>query len=183
MLKLKRNGNMMTDQKRLSTEISKISSLILVPIFTIVICTAIIYSNRSTTSAIKNEFQTRSDNISNQVENILLSAKHSAESVTAYLVNAYEESSANVTSSGSGSFYSQIYNTRISEKSREVENFITQTVRQTVKSSQNIVGMGVLFEPYAFDNNIKDYAFYISKDAVNDSIQPYISYADFSGEE
>lgn len=183
MSNLSRSSNKKNDQKRLSAKISRISSLILVPIFAVVISTAIIFSNQSSTGAIKNEFETRSENVSNQVANILTSAKTSAEAVTAYLENAYLESSGQSAATNNSAFYSQIYNVRISEKSREVENYITQTVRHSVESNENVVGMGVLFEPFAFDNNIEDYAFYISDNTVNDPIKPYIPYAEYSREE
>lgn len=182
-MKKQRGSKSKNKYGRLSTKIAKICSLILILIFTVVIATAIILSNRTITASIKNEFLTRSENISNKVESILLSARNSAEAVTSYLETAYVESAGQTVPEDTKEYLSEIYKVKISEKSKEVENYITETVRQSVRVNQDIVGIGVLFEPHAFDNNIKDYAFYISTQAVDDAIEPYIPYAEFSHNE
>lgn len=182
MMGIQRDDRYTGRQARLSVKIAKICSVILILIFIVVISTAIIFSNRAITNSIKAEFYTRSDNVSNQVEGILVSARNSAAAVTDYLEEAYQEGSGQE-SADTQDYFSRIYNVKISARSKDVENYITQTVRQSVKVNQDIVGIGVLFEPYAFDENIKDYAFYVSDKALDAPLKPYIPYEEFSRNE
>lgn len=78
---------------------------------------------------------------------------------------------------------SSVYNVPITQKSSDVEKYITETVRQTVRDNEDIEGMGVLFEPYAFDESIEDYAFYVLEAQSKEKIKPYGAYADYSKQE
>lgn len=80
-------------------------------------------------------------------------------------------------------YLSSVYNVPITQKSSDVEKYITETVRQTVRDNEDIEGMGVLFEPYAFDENIEDYAFYVLEAQSKEKIKPYGAYADYSKQE
>lgn len=80
-------------------------------------------------------------------------------------------------------YLSSVYNVPITQKSSDVEKYITETVRQTVRDNEDIEGMGVLFEPYAFDESIEDYAFYVLEAQSKEKIKPYGAYADYSKQE
>lgn len=80
-------------------------------------------------------------------------------------------------------YLSSIYNVPITQKSSDVEKYITETVRQTARDNEDIEGMGVLFEPYAFDENIEDYAFYVLEAQSKEKIKPYGAYEDYSKQE
>lgn len=80
-------------------------------------------------------------------------------------------------------YLSSIYNVPITQKSSDVEKYITETVRQTARDNDDIEGMGVLFEPYAFDENIEDYAFYVLEAQSKEKIKPYGAYEDYSKQE
>lgn len=84
---------------------------------------------------------------------------------------------------GQITYLSSVYNVPITQKSSDVEKYITETVRQTVRDNEDIEGMGVLFEPYAFDENIEDYAFYVLEAQSKEKIKPYGAYADYSKQE
>lgn len=80
-------------------------------------------------------------------------------------------------------YKSSIYHEEISEMSSDVEKYITEVVRQNAKNNVDIVGMSVMFEPYAFDENIKDYAFYVLGEESEKDIEPFGLYDDYSKEE
>lgn len=180
---------------KLSTEISKIMSVILIVIFSSMIFTAILFSRNAINHAIQGEFQETSNSSAAKVENILSTAKSATDSISAYLQKAYQFSkegkvnilgetiSSHESKTTGSSYHSVIYDSEISELSSDVESYITEVIRQTTSTSNDIVGMGVLFDPYAFDANIKDYAFYILGSESEKDIEPFGTYDEYSKEE
>lgn len=177
---------------RLSTKISKIVSIVLILIFVVVIGMAIILSSNSIKSAINGEFEENANSAAAQVGNILDSAKSATDNITAYLQKAYMLSSQGQTSMtgtkrddnlGIVEYKSFIFDKPITEMSADVEKYITETIRQTAKNNVDIVGMGALFEPYAFDKNIEDYAFYVLGEESEKDIEPFGLYKDYSAQE
>lgn len=184
-----------TKESKLSTEISKIMSIILIVIFSSMIITAILFSRNAINHAIEGEFQETSNSSAAKVESILSSAKSATDSISAYLQKAYQFSkegkvnilgetiSSHGTKDTGSSYHSIIYDSEISELTSDVETYITEVIRQTTSTNNDIVGMGVLFQPYAFDANIKDYAFYILGSESEKDIEPFGIYDDYSKEE
>lgn len=184
-----------TKESKLSTEISKIMSVILIVIFSSMIITAILFSRNAINHAIEGEFQATSNSSAAKVESILSSAKSATDSISAYLQKAYQFSkegkvnilgetiSSHGTKDTGSSYHSIIYDSEISELTSDVETYITEVIRQTTSTNNDIVGMGVLFQPYAFDANIKDYAFYILGSESEKDIEPFGIYDDYSKEE
>lgn len=180
-------------QKKLSFEIAKIISIILVIIFSCIIAITIVFSGKSIIHAINGEFNEMAETVKSKVESILLSAESTTDVVSAYLQKAYklnDEGKINIlgeikdlSKDNEQKYKSIIYKTEISEMSSDVENYIIEVIRQTVNSNDGIVGMGVLFEPYAFDKNIEDYSFYIASGNSESDIEPYDTYENYSKEE
>lgn len=171
-------------EKKLSLEIAKVVSIVLVIVFVTINAASILLSGSSITAAVNGEFQESVTAINAQAENILVSAKSTTESIISYLEKAYQTSSGAVSAGADGAVYtSSIYGVPISARSADVEKFITELVRQTAKNNEDIVGMGVMFEPYAFDENIKDYAFYVLGQESEKEIEPYGLYENYSKEE
>lgn len=186
-------------EKRLSAEIAKRVSLILIGVFVCIIAAALIFSGSAIISSVNGEFETDARSADVQVENILESAREAADSVNVYLQKAYEMSAQGKRNmsgdekiqktqdtdavSSAASYKSSIYKTQITELSKDVEMYITEVIRQTSKNNINIVGMGALFEPYAFDENIRDYAFYVLGEESEKDITPFGAYEDYSSEE
>lgn len=180
-------------QKRLSFEIAKIMSVLLIVIFVLMITAALILSGTSIDNAIDGEFSEMAGASDVKVENILQSAKSAADSVVTYLEKAYKNSSEGkrnmagdmVGDAGDGllEYTSSIYGVKIREMSSEVEKYIVEVVRQTAATNEDIVGMAVLFEPYAFDEGIEDYSFYISTEDSDKDVVPYAEYSTYGSEE
>lgn len=78
---------------------------------------------------------------------------------------------------------SSVYHVEITEMSADVEKYITEVVRQTASSNADIIGMTVMFEPYAFDKNIKDYSFYVLGTESEKDIEPFALYEEYSKQE
>lgn len=182
----------MSKEAKLSRKISKIVSFVLIIIFVVVIGIAIVLSSNAIKTAINGEFEENANSAAAQVENILESAKSATDNITAYLQKAYILSNQGQTNM-SGTvrdasreqvkYESSIYHTEITEMSSDVEKYIMETIRQTAKNNPDIVGMTAMFEPYAFDKNIKDYAFYVLGTESEKEIEPYGAYEDYSSQE
>lgn len=79
---------------------------------------------------------------------------------------------------------SSVYGYHLTKKAFEVEGYYTNLISSTVKSNNLFHGMGIFFEPYAFDSDIKDCAIYIDHDNVES--KSYKSFAfidDYSSNE
>jgi len=67
---------------------------------------------------------------------------------------------------------------------KEIEDYILHTAWSTVSGSKDISGIGVFFEPKAFDPGIEDYTIYVSdSDAENKTCQSYGSYSDYGSKD
>lgn len=181
-------------QKKLSVEIAKITNIILAIIFICIISIAIVLSSNAITTAINGEFTELSRSSDISIENILNSAKMATDNVVSYLQKAYQYSSEGKLNmlgetSADQKEYEKIYTSiiydgkEISEMSSDVEKFITEIIKQTTSTNPDIVGMGVLFEPYAMDVNLKDYSFYVLGEESDKKLQPYKLYDTYSKEE
>lgn len=181
----------MPKEKKLSAEIAKKVSIVLAGIFICMITCAIVLSSSAISNAVNGEFQEAANSADREVENILESAMTATNSISSYLLKAYRMSEEGMTNMSEQKTIEQsdavhksiIYGTPITEMSSDVEKYITEVVRQTAKNNPNIVGMGVLFEPFAFDTGIKDYAFYVLGEKSEERITPYGAYSDYSKEE
>lgn len=178
-----------TKEKKLSFKIAKVVSILLIIVFLCMIGTSVVLSGTGIISAISGEFKESANSAATSVESILISAESATDSITDYLQKAYTMSAegktnmygaSNQTGKDKTIYKSSIYNQTITEMSSDVEKFIIEIVRQTAGNNDDIIGMGVLFEPYAFDKNIKDYAFYVLGAESEKDIEPYGKYEEYS---
>lgn len=194
MITKRKIENTKTKEKKLSIQIAKVVSILLIVTFLCMVGSSIILSGNGIVAAISGEFKESANSASNSVESILVSAKSATASIDTYLQKAYtlsEEGKRNMSGDTKDSekknnqkvYKSSIYKTNITEMSLDVEQYITEVVRQTASDNADIIGMSVLFEPYAFDKNIKDYSFYVLGENSEDEIKPYAKYDEYSKEE
>lgn len=177
--------------KKLSTQIAKITSIVLVVVFTVLIGSTLLFTSSSIGKAIQGEFTAMSDGNANRIQTIINAAETASVNMHAYLLKAYKLSSegkSNMlgetkTAVGTETHISSVYGTEISEFSSDVEKYITETARNTAVNNPNIVGVGAMFEQNKFDENIKDYAFYVDEQNIEGAIEPYGKYEDYSSKE
>ena len=67
---------------------------------------------------------------------------------------------------------------------KEIEQFMISVANTSVTSSEGIAGVGVFFEPNAFDPAIKDYTIYVSEsDAQSGKVQSYGEYSSYGSKD
>lgn len=177
---------------KLATKIAVVVSTLLIVIFVGLISFVVFCTQSAVTNSINGEFVALSGDAAHRVQGIIDAVTTAGSSIENYMQKAYDLSAKGkrnmagdmkLTDDGR-SYFSTIYKVQISELSLEVERYITEICRSTAATNPDITGMGVWFEPNAFDTRIKDYAFYISEeDGKADAVvKPYGSYSDYSQE-
>lgn len=160
----------------------------------IILITATVLSVRiSMTKTIDSEFSGIAAQNGIIVQGIINDAEGVAENFRDYLEESYEKydemiRTQKVDSQGNPipfpSKQSLIYDADLVELNYEVENYILHNAWTTVKNNQDIIGIGAYFEPYAYDDAIKDYSIYINDEAaVNKTAETDIPYEEYANEE
>ena len=124
------------------------------------------------------------------VQNIFNSVENAAQGMQNYMEDAFEkavqkpeENTVPQSPEAAALFQSELYSGKnLTPISHSAEQFIVQTARNLVKENNGIIGVGVMFEPYAFESDIRDYGFYIDTNTVDSSFTPYQSYEDYAKE-
>lgn len=189
-------GNMQNGKvKKLSNKIAITTAGLLTAVFTILIIYTALSTQKSLSKSISNEFQAMAKASGQQVQQILDVAENTALDIQSYLLKAYTMSDEGKRNLLGQNFFegetaesvlqsnrniSAVYNAAISEMSSDVEKYMLETARHVAINNDDIAGVGVMFEPYAFDGNIKDYAFYISNGHGDKAVTPFGVYDDYS---
>lgn len=132
---------------KLSTKISFILCIVLTIIFT----SFILISSFSTQSGIKKatygELQETAYVNSNIIGNIIDKAKMGEDSIHSYLLDTLSQNQQPISSNSEiENIYSLIYPSKsLNRDSKDAENFMIKTAINTVKASNDIIGMGVFF--------------------------------------
>ncbi|WP_312092669.1 methyl-accepting chemotaxis protein [Aminipila sp.] len=106
-----------------------------------------------------------------------------SEKVVQLLSSYIAESMENGTAVNNNSV-STVYNVEISDTAKSIEQYVIDSIQNNITNSEDIVGMGVFFEPHALDNNIRDYTLYMADSGTStNSIQTYGKYEDYCDEE
>lgn len=153
----------MLKQMKLATKTAAIVSMVLVVIFTIfIVCTAVLTSS-ALTQAISSEFSITAEKNAVSIQAVFDTTSATANNLQRYLRGMFAEYYRQVTSGSldRSSAKSMIYGKDILRVNQEQENYIIYTVQSTVKDNDFIKGIGVYFEPFAFDKSIEHYNFYI----------------------
>lgn len=66
---------------------------------------------------------------------------------------------------------SEVYDVDLQEMNKRIEEFLISMAASTVTNNEAIDGVGVFFEPNAFDPAVKDYTVYVSVDDAK--TEPY----------
>ncbi|MEM1485846.1 methyl-accepting chemotaxis protein [Oscillospiraceae bacterium PP1C4] len=166
---------------KLASKMSLITGIALLLIFALLISVTVSISKEALSKSIMSEFLEMSRGNGIQIQNIFNAAENTAQNLQQYLINAHSSKQGEdvqITEKSS------VYNVDISEEAHHIENYCVNTAFSTVSIDNSICGVGVLFEPYKFDENIKDYSIYIgTTDIQNKTVQTYGSYSKYSNAE
>lgn len=132
--------------------------------------------------SIDGEFTRLAEKNALMVQQVLDEASSTAQDIKSYVEDAYVEWGENGYNGNVD--HSSVYDVDLQEKCWEIENYILNTIWSTVKNSEYIAGIGVFFEPDAFDPAVKEYTVYVNNtDAVNKTAQSYGAYSYYGSQD
>lgn len=178
---MKTIGRVRENKQKVASRLTFMIVLLLVIIFTIFIT----FSSANTYSQMKNsvisEFSSTTKTNAIISDGVLNESEKAVELLSAYIAKTMQaDTSSNISSSN----LSTIYKVAISQRTKNIEQYAIENIQNNVATSEDIIGMGVYFEPYALDSNIRDYTLYIADgDIESNTIQTFGKYEDYCNEE
>lgn len=151
---------------RLATKVSIVITLMLLVLFTLQSVFSSISVNKTITDAIRGEFAGVAAQNGITIQDIIQSSTQVGEDIQSYLNDVFTSEDIYTNEEIKKSRYFDI---EISEMNYQAERFMLNTAARAVEKNSDIMGIGILFEPYMFDNDIKDYMFYIDKNSLKES--------------
>lgn len=170
---------------KLATKISVLISAMLLVIFILLIGFTVTSTGKAIGKSTEDKFNSMSKANGLQVKETLDAAEAATKDIGSYLERQYllqEQMLVSGQTQPTQSSISTIYQTTISSINSDTEKYMTQTARNRAANDVDIVGLGVMFEPYQFDKNIESYAFYISETDQDENVKPFGVHADYSQE-
>lgn len=179
----------MFKKMKLAPKMATVIGLFLAFIFVILITVTAMLSSSAITNAVSGELTAISNSNGQQVQQIFDAAGTVAISTQNYLEKAFrmaeEDPSLSIlptTEEGAYMCTSAIYGKVLTPLSYDVETFLCETARNTAVNNPDIAGVGAMFEPFKFQFNIRDYAFYVDESNATGNIESFGDYATYSKE-
>lgn len=179
----------MLKKMKLAQKLAVVIGMVLTVIFVVLIAITITLSRNAIASAVHGELEAISSSNSKQIQQVFDTAEYTATDMQSYLEQAYrtadEDPSLMVRSVSPEAVdlcRSGIYDEVLTPLNYDIEVYLRETARNIVRYNDDIAGVGVMFEPWKFQNNMRDYAFYLDEDHSNDKIVPFGTYEEYSHE-
>lgn len=178
--------NKMKLAPKLALVIGSVLSLVLIVLISI---TAVM-SKSAISASTYSELAAISETNGLEIQQIFDAAETVAVNIEYYMERAYKtvqaDPSQNVKPTDPAAMElckSEIYGNTLTSLNYDVEVFLRENARNTAKYNKDIAGVGVMFEPYVFQQDIRDYAFYVNEAAADQDIAPFGSYESYSQED
>lgn len=191
-LKLKKlnQKKLSLNNMKMATKTSLGLAVILVVAMALLIATAVFNASSELNRTINGELTGIAAQNGITVQDILNNASSTAADIQMYMEEAYKNeetlrAAQPVDAAGNMVPFpteeSAVYPVQLANYSKDEENYLLNTMWSAVANDDDIVGAGVFFEPYMFDDSIRDYTLYVGKDnAANRTVQSYGAYEEYS---
>ena len=154
-------------QGKLSTKIAVTISIVMIIVLTSLTLLVNLRVKSIVSKRVTSEFNEIAENNENTVRQMLSAAQKSSQSISHYHERYYEKSLTE-THSNSGE-KSELYNVPLTESASEAEQYYINLITELLKSNKILQGIGVFYEPYAFDKNIEKYSLYMHQKNKSES--------------
>lgn len=179
----------MLKRMKLAPKMALVIGAILTAILTILIVITVAVSGKAIDQAVRGELDAVSKSNALQLQEIFNSADTATTNMQGYINKAYDSISKDpslmnmpVEEAAIAMCQSEIYGRTLTAVNYDVEQFMLGTARNTTAGNEDIAGIGVLFEPHAFQSDLENYAFYIFETDVDEKVEPAGTYAAYSEE-
>lgn len=168
----------MTYNKKLSTRIGMMVSIILTFTFVIFIGITVLQVKAGLDNVIIGELQEMSKANGLMVSQIMDAAKTVTDDMNSYL------QTTNKNKLLSSQIYTKqsevISNLKLSDEAYNIENYLISTASSAVSNNGDIVGAGAYFEPYSFSANAENYSIYVDYSTGKVEIKDRGDYSTYS---
>lgn len=179
----------MLNKMKLAQKLSLIIGSILTVILIVLIGTAILLSRSAITATTYEALETTSRLNAQQIQNIFEEAESVAQNMEKYVEQAYQSGSSDPSwlqvptdPAAMDLCRSSIYDKVLTPINYDIEVYLRETARTSAAYNENLAGVGVMFEPHKFQEDIEDYAFYISEENSSQDIVPFGAYNTYANE-
>lgn len=179
----------MLKKMKLTQKLALVIGLILAAILTILIGITVFLSRSAILTATYGELNAISKGNAQQIQSIFDKAETAAEDMQKYGEQAYKTAADDplltvipTDPAAIALCQSTIYDKVLTPLNYDIEVYFRETARNTAAYNEDLAGVGVMFEPYKFQEDIKDYAFYINEEDAEGEILPFGSYETYSQE-
>lgn len=167
--------------KKLSTRLATVIGIALTVIFVIFIAVTVKLTSSALGASLNNQFTNLSQKNAAEAQSIFNDCTTLGENIEAYIVDMYaiyDQQMADGTMN-MNRVKGVLYEEPILPINVEIEKFLANLIKATVANNDAIIGAGVYFEPYQFDDQIRDYSLYYSVDDIDNpkSFGAYESYS------
>ncbi len=180
----------MLKKMKLTQKLALVIGLILTISLAILVGMSSLLSQKAITTATYGELNEISESNAEQVQTIFDEAETAAKDMQNYLANAYVKAEANpeqnivpTDPAAIALCQSSIYNMTLNPVNYDIEVYLRETSRNAAANNEDLAGIGVMFEPYKFQDDIKDYAFYIEQETAENAVTPFGAYEEYSQED
>lgn len=165
--------------QNLAYKISVAVALVLALFLTILVVVSASLAARSLSKTVNGEFEGIAGQNGLSVQSVISSATNTAQLIQEYMEKQYEEYEQ--TGYSGETEKSEVYDVELQSMNKKIEEFLVNVATSTAANNEGIAGVGVFFEPEAFDPAIKDYTIYVSEeDAQSGKVQSYGDYESYS---
>lgn len=179
----------MLKKLKLSQKLALVIGVILAVSLTVLVGSAAFMSKSAISAATYGELEALSDSNSIQIQAIFDEAEATAQDMQKYLETAYKTVEADPSQNllptdpaVAAICQSSIYGRGLTSINYDIEMYLRETSRNAAVNNQDIAGVGVMFEPYKFQDDMKDYAFYVGEDNTDGNVSPFGEYEMYSQE-
>ena len=179
----------MFNKLKLSAKLATAIGGILTVIFAILILVTTSTAKRAISNTTFGQLTVLSRSNAVEIQNIFDAAKTVSVDIGNYYERMYNanisdpaQSTIPTTPEAIAISISSIYGNIITPLNYDLELYLRETARNAALFNEDIAGVGVMFEPYAFQSDMPNYAFYISDKNANKDVTPFGDYNTYSQE-
>lgn len=164
-------------EAKLENRIALLTGIALVIIFALLIGVTTVLTGNAMGSAIDSQFRAMAKATGTQVQVVVDDAVYAAQNVHAKIEEGLQQPTAGAKHS------SIVYDgVLLPENLSDIEKYVVDMAKNTVRTNKSIEGGGIFLEPYVFSQEIDSYAVYISEATMDSPVQPFGDYSVYSQE-
>ena len=172
---------------KLTPKLTITISVALVLVFAIMIVSVGTVFQSAMKNSITNECFATSRANAYQVEGIMNSISQVIDDMQTHLQSSYaqrsEASQRNELQTDPTTamlYQSELLYRTLTPNNYDMEDYLISAIRNSVRNNEDIAGMGVMFEPFKFQEDVKEYSFYFDKNTVEKTIKMFGVHSNYS---